>query len=48
MGRRRKQLLDKLKENINGWNLREEELDGTMRRRSFGKGYGLIARQSTY
>jgi hypothetical protein len=29
-GRRRKQLLDDLKENIRRWSSKEEELDGTL------------------
>jgi len=45
--RRRKQLLDNLRENRIKWNLREEELDGTRGRRSFGKSYGPVARQTT-
>jgi hypothetical protein len=45
--RRRKQLLDNLKEKIIYWKLKEEALDRTPRRTCFGKGYGLAVRQTT-
>jgi hypothetical protein len=40
-GRRRKQLLDDLKEKRRYWKLKEEALDRTLWRTSFGRGYGL-------
>jgi hypothetical protein len=38
--RRRKQLLDDLKEKIRYWKLKEEALDCTLWRSCFGRGYG--------
>jgi hypothetical protein len=46
-GRRRKQLLDELKEKRRYWKLKEEALDRTMWRTRFGRGYRPVARQST-
>jgi hypothetical protein len=39
--RRRKQLLDDLKEKRRYWELKEEELDRTVWRTRFGRGYDL-------
>jgi hypothetical protein len=44
-GRRRKQLLDALKEKRKYWKLKEEALDRTVWRTRFEGGYGLIVRQ---
>jgi hypothetical protein len=46
-GRRRKQLLDDLKEKRGYWKLKEDALDGTMWRTRFGRGYGPVVRQGT-
>jgi hypothetical protein len=46
-GRRRKQLLDDLKENRGYWKLKEKALDRTVWRTRFGKGYGPVLRQTT-
>jgi hypothetical protein len=46
-GRRRKQLLDDLKEKRRYWKLKEEALDRTLWRTGFGKGYGPVVRQTT-
>jgi hypothetical protein len=46
-GRRRKQLLDDLKENKRYWKLKEEALDPTLWRTRFGRGYGPVVRQTT-
>jgi hypothetical protein len=46
-GRRRKQLLDDLKEKIRYWKLKEEALDRTLWRTRFGRGYGPVVRQTT-
>jgi hypothetical protein len=46
-GRRRKQLLDDLKEKRRYWKLKEEELDRTKWRTRFGRGYGPVVRQTT-
>jgi hypothetical protein len=45
-GRRRKQLLDGLKEKRRYWKLKEEALDRTLWRTSFGRGYGPVVRQT--
>jgi len=45
--RRRKQLLDDLKEKKRYWNLDEEELDRTLWRTRFGRRYQPAAREST-
>jgi hypothetical protein len=45
--RRRKQLLDGLKAKIRYWKLKEEALDLTLWRTHFGRGYGLVVRQTT-
>ena len=46
-GRRRKKLLDDLKERGGYSHLKEEALDRTMRRACFGRGYGPVVRQTT-
>jgi len=46
-GRRRKQLLDYLKEEEGYWKLREAALDSTLWRIRFGIGYGPVVRQTT-
>jgi hypothetical protein len=46
-GRRRKQLLDDLKEKRTYWKLKEEALDCTQWRTCLGRGYGPVIRQTT-
>jgi hypothetical protein len=46
-GRRRKQLLDDLKEKRSYLKLKEEALDRTLWRTRFGRGYGPVVRQTT-
>jgi hypothetical protein len=46
-GRRRKQLLDDLKEKKRYWKLKKEALDRTLWRTRFGRGYGPVVRQTT-
>jgi len=46
-GRRRKKLLDDLKDRRGYSNLKEEALDRTMWRRRFGGGFRLVVRQIT-
>jgi hypothetical protein len=46
-GRRRKQLLDDLKEARRYWKLKEEAQDRTFLRTQYRRGYGLVARQIT-
>jgi hypothetical protein len=46
-GRRRKQLLDDLKEKKRYWKLKEEALDRTLWRTRFRRGYGRVVRQTT-
>jgi hypothetical protein len=46
-GRRRKQLLDDLKEKRGYWKLKEEALDRTLWRTRFGRDYGSVVRQTT-
>jgi hypothetical protein len=46
-GRRRKQLLDDVKEKRRYWKFKEEALDRTMWRTRFGRGYGPVVRQTT-
>jgi hypothetical protein len=46
-GRRRKQLLDYLKDKRRYWKLKEEALDRTVWRTRFGRGYGPVVRQAT-
>jgi len=46
-GRRRKQLLDDLKEKRRYCKLKEEELDRTMWGTRYGRGYEPVARQTT-
>jgi hypothetical protein len=41
-GRRRKQILDDLKEKSRYWKLKEEALDCTLWRTCFGRGYGFV------
>jgi hypothetical protein len=45
-GKRRKQLLDDLKEKRGYWKLKEEALDRTLWRTRFGRGYGPVVRQT--
>jgi hypothetical protein len=45
-GRRRKQLLDDLKEKIRYWKLKEEALDRTLWTTRFGRVYGPVVRQT--
>jgi hypothetical protein len=45
-GRRRKQLLDDIKEKRRYCELKEEALDGTLWRSFFGSGYGPVVRQT--
>ena len=45
-GRRRKQLLDDLKEKKRYWKLKEVALDRTLWRTRFGRGYGPVVRQT--
>jgi hypothetical protein len=46
-GRRRKQLLDDLKEKRRYWKLKEEALYRTLWTTRFGRGYGPVVRQTT-
>jgi len=46
-GRRRRKLLDDLKEGIGYSHLKEEALDRTMCRARFGRGFGPVVRQTT-
>jgi hypothetical protein len=46
-GKRRKQLLDDLKEKRRYWKLKEEALDRTLWRTRFGRCYGPVVRQTT-
>ena len=46
-GRRRKKLLDDLKDRRGDSHLNEEDLDRTMWRNRFGGGFGPVVRQST-
>jgi hypothetical protein len=46
-GRRRKQLLDDLREKRRYWKLKEEALDRTLWRTRFGRGYEPVGRQAT-
>jgi hypothetical protein len=46
-GRRRRKLLDDLKERRGYFYLKEETLDRTMRRTRFGRGFGPVVRQTT-
>jgi hypothetical protein len=45
-GRRRKQLLDDVKEKRRYWILKEEALDRTLWRTRYGRGYGPVVRQT--
>jgi len=45
-GRRRRRLLDDLKEKRRYSHLKEEALDRTMRRAHFGRGFGPVVRQT--
>jgi hypothetical protein len=45
-GRRRKQLLDDLKEKIRYWKLKEEAVDRTLWRTRCGRGYGPVVTQT--
>ena len=46
-GRRRKKLLDDLKDRRGCSHLKEEALDRSMWRNSFGGGFGSVVRQNT-
>jgi len=46
-GRRRRKLLDDLKERRENFHLKEEALDRTMWRARFGRGFGPVVRQTT-
>ena len=46
-GRRRRELLDDLKERRGHSHLKEEALDRTMWRTRFGRGFGPVVRQTT-
>jgi hypothetical protein len=46
-GRRRRNLLDDLKEKRGYSHLKEEDLDRTMWRARFGRGFGPVVRQTT-
>ena len=46
-GRRRKKLLDDLKDRRGYSHLKEEPLDRTMWRNRFGRGFGPVVRQTT-
>jgi hypothetical protein len=46
-GRRRRKLLDDLKERRGYSHLKEESLDRTMWRARFGRGFGPVVRQTT-
>jgi hypothetical protein len=46
-GRRRKQLLNDLKETRGYWELKEEALDRTLWGTRFRRGYGTVVRQPT-
>jgi hypothetical protein len=46
-GRRRKQLLDDLKETKRYWKLEEDALDRTLWTTRFRRGYGPVVRQTT-
>ena len=46
-GRRRRKLLDDLKERRGYSQLKEEALDRTMWRAGFGRGFGPVVRQAT-
>jgi hypothetical protein len=46
-GRRRKKLLDDLKDRRGYSHLKEEDLDRTMWRNRFGRGFGPVVRQNT-
>ena len=46
-GRRRRKLLDGLKERREYCHLKEEPLDRTMCRARFGRGFGPVVRQTT-
>jgi hypothetical protein len=45
-GRRRKQLLDDLKEKRRYWKFKEKALARTLWRTHFGRGYGPVVRQT--
>jgi hypothetical protein len=46
-GRKRKQLLDDLKEKSVYWRVKEETLGRSPWRTRFGRGYGVVVRQTT-
>jgi hypothetical protein len=45
-GKRRKQLLDYLRETRGYWNLKKEALDRTVWRTRLGRGHGPVVRQT--
>ena len=45
-GRRRKQLLEKIKQQEGYWKLKEEALDRCLWRTGFAEGYGPVVRQT--
>jgi len=45
-GRRRRKLLDELKERSGYCHLKEEALDRTMWRAGFGRGFGAVVKQT--
>ena len=47
LGRRRKQLLNGLKEKSRYWKLKEGAIDRTLWRTHSGRGYGHVVRQTT-
>jgi len=47
MKRKTEQLLDDLEEARRYWKLKEKTLDHTLWRTRFGRGYGLVIRQTT-
>jgi hypothetical protein len=47
LGRKRKQLLDDLKEKRRYWKFKEEALDCIVWRTHFGRGHGPLVRQTT-
>jgi hypothetical protein len=46
-GRRRKQLMDDIKEMIGHWKVKEEALDRSLWRSRFGRGYGSVLIRTT-
>jgi hypothetical protein len=48
MKKKTEQLLDDLEEARRYWKLKEKTLDRTLWRTRFGRGYGLVIRQTTW